>query len=388
MIIAFGHPDNVFSLCAHLSQKTDLTLVYVLSGKTYQSGILSLELNDGSYGLQTHSGFFKANFPKTVVDFVGDNHKVWVLKVPSLKLLNLNNLKIYLEAVKKLRRKNFDIVHYNGFSPFIYLFYLGLKKRAAQFWTLHDYKHHSGEKKVVAERINQQLARLKDLTIIQHYEYLRKKVIEAFTLPPDKVRTLLSGSLDVFNSFPAKYELCPSQDYILFFGRISRYKGVDLLLEAYHKIEMKKPQLVIAGKGEFWFDTAPYLADPNILFINKYIRNEELIGLIERSRFIVVPYRDATHSAVIATAYALNKPVVASDVDGLKEVVFDHRTGRLVTPDSPGQLRATLEELIQNPQDINAYTANIIQEKETGKIAWNTITDHYLDLYAERLNQQ
>ena len=173
----------------------------------------------------------------------------------------------------------------------------------------------------------------------------------------------------------------------LFFGRISPYKGVDVLLEAYSAIEGEKPKLVIAGSGQFWFDLAPYEADPNIVLINEYIENEDLLGLLERSSFVVVPYRDATHSAVIATAYALSKPVVASDVDGLKEVVVDQVTGRLVAPGAVGALQEAMESLFRCPDELKAYTCAIEREKKSGKISWNRITQAYLSLYSEKLEQ-
>ena len=385
--IAFGHPDNVLSLCSNLSKKVDLTLVFVVSGRQFQRGLLNLELDDKDYGLHTDYAFIKKTFPESIVHFVGSNHRLWILKLPSRKLLNFKNTQIYWQAIKQLKRQKFDIVHYNGFSPYIYLFYSRFGAKIPQFWTLHDYKTHSGEKNTRAEKINRFLAGLKRLTIIQHYEYLREKVIQEFQLSAEKVKALLSGPLDVFHIFKAKKDFCPDGNYILFFGRIRKYKGVDVLLKAYSRIKMEKPQLVIAGKGDFGFDISPFQNDPQIVFLNDYIENEVLIGLIKHCQYVVVPYRDATHSAVIATSYAMNKPVIASDVDGLKEVVFDKVTGRLVKPDAPGELQSVLEELIQNPEELDRYTANIIKEKESGKIAWSTIIDHYVALYSEKLKQ-
>lgn len=380
--IAFGHPDNVLSLCSNLSKEVDLTLLFVVSGDRFQQGIFDIDLRDKPCGLYADDEVFGKTFPKPIVDFVGGQYRVWLLKVNSRKLQDLRNLRIYWSAANKLKQERFDVVHYNGFSPYIYLFYQRFGARPQQFWTLHDYVNHTGEKNTRAEKINQILARLNRLTVIQHYEYLREKVIETFNLPSRKVQTLLSGPLDVFHTFQAKDTLCPPKDYILFFGRVSPYKGVDVLLEAYAKIPEPKPQLVIAGKGQLWFDAAPYEADPNIHLINKYIENEELIGLIQGAQFVVVPYRDATHSAVIATAYAMSKPVVASDVDGLKEVVFDQVTGRLVQPGSSKSLQAVLEDLIQHPEALSAFEQNIEREKESGKIAWGTIIREYVALYS------
>lgn len=382
--IAFGHPDNVLSLGLHLSKKVDLTIIFVVYGETYQQGVLNIDLHNLPCGLHTDGNVFEELFPASIVRYMNNQCRVWILKTPSLKLANLRSFRIYWCAIKLLKKYKFDVIHYNGFSPYIYLFYQSFKKGPAQFWTLHDYKSHSGEKNIKIEKLNQMVASLPRLTIIQHYEYLRRKVIEVFELPDSKVKALLSGPLDIFHSFSAKDNLCPKGDYILFFGRISSYKGIDILLKAFQTIPSPKPQLVVAGKGSFWFDITPYKKEADIHFFNEYIENDELIGLIQQSQFIVVPYRDATHSAVIATAYAMNKPVIASDVDGLKEVVHDGITGRLVEPGSSASLQEALEEVIRCPDLLDDYVENIKNEKESGKIAWDRIVEQYLALYTEK----
>lgn len=386
LMIAFGHPDNVLSLCANLSQQVDLTLVFVLAGKEqYQEGILQVKLQDQDYGLQEDPAYFQRTYPDSIVKFVGDNYRFLTLRLPSKKVRSLRNLRLFWSAISKLKKEPFDVVHYNGFSPYISLFYTRFKARAAQFWTLHDYINHSGEENERALRINRTIAKMKKLTVIQHYEYLRQQVIQTFHLAPEKVRTLLSGPMNVFHTFSPRYDLCPEEDFILFFGRIKKYKGVDLLLDAHQRMNGSKPKLVVAGKGDWWFDPTPYEEDPDILFHRTYIENESLIGLIQRAQFIVVPYRDATHSAVIATAYAFDKPVVASDVDGLKEVVIDQQSGRLVQPSSVDSLKDVMEELTQKPELLEHYRSQIHREKEEGKIAWKTIIDNYVALYAEKL---
>ena len=122
VIVAFGHPDNVFSLCSNLAEKSELTLVYLLPGKRYQRGILNFEVGDEAYGLHTDQGYFERSFPESLVRFVGDKYRVWTLRVPSLKLGDFRNLRIYWSAINTLVKEGFDIIHYNGFSPFIALF--------------------------------------------------------------------------------------------------------------------------------------------------------------------------------------------------------------------------------------------------------------------------
>lgn len=111
-------------------------------------------------------------------------------------------------------------------------------------------------------------------------------------------------------------ELSREDKYILFFGRIEEYKGLSILLEAFHKVQYDV-KLVIAGKGEL-----PYrLDDKRVVFINRYIDDEEIRTLYTNSLFVVYPYISATQSGVLAVASYFKTPIIASDVAFFTEVL-------------------------------------------------------------------
>jgi glycosyltransferase involved in cell wall biosynthesis len=124
--------------------------------------------------------------------------------------------------------------------------------------------------------------------------------------------------------------------YILYFGRISPYKGIDLLVDAFTSILSEYPnlELIIAGKGNPDFYANHYLRKKfsNITFLNKYISVLELANLITNAKFIVCPYREATQSGVLMTAFALNKPVLATNVGAFSEYIVNNENGVLVEP--------------------------------------------------------
>ena len=142
---------------------------------------------------------------------------------------------------------------------------------------------------------------------------------------------------------------------------------------------------MIAGKGDFWFDISEYLDNENIIFINRYIKSEELVGLIKKSKFIITPYTDATHSAVIMSSFVFDKPVVSSELEGITEVIKHNYTGMLFSKskNSIMELMVIIERLMNKEKEIIRMSSNIKKEKEIGAISWNNIVDNYYKVYTE-----
>lgn len=136
-------------------------------------------------------------------------------------------------------------------------------------------------------------------------------------------------------------------DYVLFFGRIDRYKGIDRLLRAYQQYEEHRPEhrrLVIAGSGNFSDEEQRLLAAmPEVICLNRFLDDEEITPLYQAAHTIVLPYVEASQSGVLPIAYKYGKPVIVSDLPGLTENVWDQHTG-LVAKDEDALVNA-LEQM-------------------------------------------
>jgi glycosyltransferase involved in cell wall biosynthesis len=140
---------------------------------------------------------------------------------------------------------------------------------------------------------------------------------------------------------------------VLFFGRIWPYKGLDHLIRAMPLVIEKAPgaHLVIAGQGESFERYRLMMADPSRFEVhNRFVSNEERTALFLRSSVVVLPYIEASQSGVAHVAYALGKPVVATTVGGLPEVVVDGVTGLLVPPRDEEALAEAILRLLDNPE--------------------------------------
>jgi glycosyltransferase involved in cell wall biosynthesis len=125
---------------------------------------------------------------------------------------------------------------------------------------------------------------------------------------------------------------------ILFFGMVRKYKGLDVLLRAMPKVlanpECRECRLLIAG--EFYDSADKYLRlihdyglEQYVSVDNRYIPNEEIAGIFARVDVLVLPYLNATQSAVARIALSNSLPVIASRSGGLSETVVENVNGLL-----------------------------------------------------------
>jgi len=143
---------------------------------------------------------------------------------------------------------------------------------------------------------------------------------------------------------------------ILFFGQLHDEKGLPDLIEALPIVAARVPaaRLVIAGQpeidvGRLKEQAARRRVADRIDWRLRYVDTAELSDLFESARVVVLPYRKASQSGVVFLAGAFARPLVATRVGALPEVVDEGRTGRLVAPGAPRELAEALSELLSDP---------------------------------------
>lgn len=172
--------------------------------------------------------------------------------------------------------------------------------------------------------------------------------------------------------------------YLLFFGFIRAYKGLDLLLEAFADKKLRNRKLKLIVAGEFYEDEAPYkqqieklgLKDEVILY-DRFINEDEVGAFFCASDLVVQPYKSATQSGVTQIAYHFEKPMLVTDVGGLSEIVPNGRCGYVVKTDPKAITDAILDYFDNNRK--NEFTAEVRKEKE--KYSWNKMTAAIGEVY-------
>ena len=176
---------------------------------------------------------------------------------------------------------------------------------------------------------------------------------------------------------------------ILFFGYLHEEKGLPDLIEALPIVAATIPdvRLVIAGEPEL--DVAPLkdraarlrVAD-RIEWRLGYVDAAAIGGLFEPAQVVVLPYRRASQSGVVFLAGAFARPLVATRVGALAEVIDDGSTGRLVAPGAPLELAAALSELLSDP--LRARKMGRAHARRCRSVgSWSAIAERTRALYAE-----
>jgi glycosyltransferase involved in cell wall biosynthesis len=170
--------------------------------------------------------------------------------------------------------------------------------------------------------------------------------------------------LHLFTSYTASQELrteSPNQEdrsYALFFARLEAYKGIDILIEAMRQLSTQAgiggPSVfaIVAGKGDL-SKVAPQLTlPPNIELRNRLIEDAEAIELFRHCSLVVLPYRDATQSALVAAAYFFSKPVIVTRTGALPEYVPTGETGWIIEPNNATALADCLAAAFDHPDQL------------------------------------
>jgi glycosyltransferase involved in cell wall biosynthesis len=181
-----------------------------------------------------------------------------------------------------------------------------------------------------------------------------------------------------------KLSLDPNDKYLLFFGLIRDYKGLDLLLEAMAEPLLKDSDLKLLVAGEFYSDSKPYFdliekyqLQDKVIMHNRFIPDPEVKDYFSVSDLIVQPYKSATQSGVTQIAYHFEKAMIVTDVGGLSEIVPDGKVGFVVDPQPKAIAEAIHCYFDKNLEE--QFHTHILAEKE--KYAWSKMTKTIFNLY-------
>jgi len=248
-----------------------------------------------------------------------------------------------------------DVVHITGPHAWnVTLLWMLRQATIPVVHSLHDLEPHSGSPYGRLLHLwNQGVIRQAD-QILVHGQCYRQRLLEAGLAPEGVTYTPLlhlslgAAWLEELDSLAADVRHEP---WGLFFGRLERYKGVDHLLSAVATLDgqpREAPKLVLAGPGELgtlWTRPLP----PGVEVHSGLVGDEEALDLFRRCGLVVLPYRDATQSAVIGHAYYFRKPVIVTRTGALPEYVVEGETGWVIPPGDPEALADALKDALDDP---------------------------------------
>jgi glycosyltransferase involved in cell wall biosynthesis len=234
------------------------------------------------------------------------------------------------------------------------------------------------------------------------------KAVDAFITMSEKVMTDLRSFT---STKPARFVLHPLYDnfgekiskdearkelgignkesVVLFFGFIRKYKGLDILLNAFKVLKdwmgnsnsgLPMPKLLIAG--EFYEDRKPYdelIADlditDNVILHTKFIPNNDVKYYLCAADVVVQPYRNATQSGVTPLAYHFEVPMIVTNVGGLPSMVPDDKAGLVAVPTADSLAEKIIEYFEKGESH---FMPGLLDEKK--KLSWTNMVDTIREL--------
>ena len=287
-----------------------------------------------------------------------------------------------------LIRNKFDVIHLT-WPANVYEFIIYMLKRKI-ILTVHDPFPHTGlDTRIV--RLRRKVA----FRCVPHFIILNKAQREKFLsfnhLPSSAVIDSRLSCYTYLNMVEQDMTTVPEQKYILFAGKISKYKGVEYLLEAMKKVHDTFPdiKLVVAGGGKYHFDISEYAALPYIDIRNRFIPDEELVALMNKTQFMVCPYTDATQSGVIMSSFTFGTPVIATRVGGLPEMLGNGKYGMLVKEKDTDALYQGICSLLSDEEQLADYRKEIAKDYTSdGYLSWKTIAEELRESYLQKTSRK
>ncbi len=232
--------------------------------------------------------------------------------------------------------------------------------------------------------------------VIAVSEGMRADVLAAYpAVPPERVRVIRNGidtteyAADAGTDVLERYGVDPARPTVIFVGRITRQKGVPVLLRAASALDPGAQLVVCAGQP----DTPELEAEvttlverlrhtrSGVIWLSGMLAKREIIQLLTHATVFACPSLYEPLGIVNLEAMACGTAVVASRVGGIPEVVAGGETGLLVPPNDPAALAGALDTLLRDP-DMAAAMGQRGRKRAVAEFGWEAIAAQTVALYA------
>ena len=209
-------------------------------------------------------------------------------------------------------------------------------------------------------------------------------------LPDALVHRTVHPTYDIFNRYDisaeqARKRLAIDSDMLLFFGFVRPYKGLKHLIDAMPRV-LSQRDVHLWIVGEFWQDAEAYHRQIRALglqqhvhVVNEYVSNEEVGVYFSAADAIALPYVSGTGSGIAQIAYGYERPIVATSVGDLPEIVEEGETGFVVPPADPRALAEAILAIYKEPR--TTWQSNIRARRD--RFSWENLVGCIEDLAAE-----
>jgi len=360
-----------------------------------------VDLTVGSISYYLDPGCFSSRGIKVdpgLLDVVG---KFPLPRVPR-RILKLSEALVNLSALAvRFLVSPPDVIHVQVLPmlkwrlPLDFWFLEFCRKRGSKIvLTVHDLlPHDTGE---AHKKTFLALYRMVD-RLICHSDHIKARLLAEFSVPEEKVSVIPHGPF--FYDLPATgsepmppgFEKKPGTVLVLWQGIIFPYKGIDLLLRAWQRVEAHGGdcQLAIVGTGapellEEIREQVKRLGLKRVQLEPRFVSARELVALYRAADVVVYPYRAITTSGALATGLALGKTIAASDLPVFRELLTDRENALLVDPEDADLFADALDSLVSDA-GLRERLASRVRAMDFGEQSWISIAKETVKAYERAL---
>jgi len=309
------------------------------------------------------------------------------------RTINSINPLNWVKVGRKIRREKPDLVIIRYWMPFMApclgtIAGLIKKNRHTIIICLADnivpHEHRPGDRILTnyfIQRIHGLIAMSK--SVLEEAESFSRKIVTGYCPHP-----IFDNYGERLTQDEAKKKLNLQTDirYLLFFGFIRDYKGLDLLIDAFADDRLREFPVKLLVAGEYYSSPEPYLnlikeknLEDLIELRTEFIPDNQVNLYFSAADLVVQPYKSATQSGVTQIGYHFNKPMLVTNVGGLPEIIADGKIGYVVEPESQ-KIADALVDFYQNDR-LEEFELNIIEEKK--KFSWHNLVQTFIDIHKQ-----
>lgn len=384
-VIAFGFTGATLPLVNHLHKlDQDVDCYYIV--KRGVASIESLDFGDkisylaGSVcDLPKSNQLYQYLSPTIDVRLVPVfNRKRRLERLGVGKVFPFLNRKIIQKFCHFLYQKKYDLVNLVVHSPIELQIATFLKENSIKFCvTFHEVLNDLIDAQELKPQVKMVLKY--DVPILVHSQKTKDDLIRlSMDNSLDKrIHLIHFGPFESYKQYGEGNNPVHLNDYLLFLGRITQYKGLKFLYEAVNMLDdIPNIKVVVAGSGNDEV-LRQMKIDERFVVLNRFIENNELVGLIRGSHAVICPYIAASQSGLVQTAMPFGKPVVATKVGAFTEIIKDGENGYLAEPADSSSLANAIRKIYK--ENINNYYEVCLQDAYD----WKHIATEYIQLFKQ-----
>lgn len=286
-----------------------------------------------------------------LLDLYPANIKIFTVNTYNSKisfLFKTLNIFRYIYIASKLKKEKLDFIYQDMITYWGAIVTIFLRKQRI-ITAIHDPEMHVGEKDFLFETLTKLCVKRCSNIVVFSKKFINI-VAEKYSFPKEKICALKLGG---YSYYKDNSKVIENNKYntILFFGRISEYKGLSVLLEAIKNLKESNfdIKLRVVGNGSLSDKEKNLIRElgDSVELINRWIKDDEVESFFKGIDFVVLPYIEATQSGVVMLSYAMQKSVLATDVGALSEQILED-TGLIVKPNDVIALVNGIKKLYEN----------------------------------------